>query len=52
MGGGVLVWIDWETCYGISLLGEVHDVYLEELEQADLEVIGNIHDNPELLEVD
>jgi len=51
VGGGVVVWIDREARYGISLLGEVHDVYdvyLEELEQADLEVIGNIHDNPEL----
>ena len=46
------MWIDREARYGISLLGETHDVYLEELEQADLEVIGNIHDNPELLEVD
>ena len=51
VGGGVVVWINRETRYGISLLEEVHDVYLEELEQADLEVIGNIHDNPEPLEV-
>ena len=48
VGGGVVVWIDREARYGISLLGEVHEVYLQELEQADLEVIGNIHDNPEL----
>ena len=52
VGGGVVVWIDRETRYGISLLGEVHDVYLEELEQAELEVIGNIHDNPEHLGVE
>ena len=51
VGGGVVVWIDRETRYGISLLGEVHEVYLEELEQAELEVIGNIHDNLEYLEV-
>jgi hypothetical protein len=51
VGGGVVVWIDRETRYGISLLGEVHEVYLQELEQADLEVIGNVHDNFELLEV-
>ncbi len=50
--GGVVVWINRETRYGISLFGEVYDVYLEELEQEDLEVIGNIHDNPELLEGD
>lgn len=45
VGGGVVVWIDRETRYGISLFGEVYDVYLEELEQEDLEVIGNIYDN-------
>jgi hypothetical protein len=52
VGGGVVVWINREARYGISFLGEAHDVYLEELEQANLEVIGNIHDNPELLEVE
>ena len=52
MGGGVVVWIDREARYGISLLGEVHEVYLQELEQADLEVIGNVHDNFELLGVE
>ena len=50
--GGVVVWIDQETRYGISLLGEVHEVYLQELERVDLEVIGNIHDSPELLGVE
>ena len=47
--GGVVVWIDRETRYGISLLGEVHEVYLQELEQADLEVIGNKWDDSSLL---
>jgi hypothetical protein len=49
VGGGVVVWIDQETRYGISLLGEVHEVYLQELERVDLEVIGNKWDDSSLL---
>jgi hypothetical protein len=49
VGGGVVVWIDREARYGISFLGEAHDVHLEELEQADLEVIGNKWDDSSLL---
>lgn len=48
--GGVIVWIQDEVRFGISFGGEIHEVYFEELVRSDLEVIGNIFDNPELIE--
>lgn len=43
-GGGVVVWIEKECRFGISFMGELHEVTFEELEQCDLEVVGNIHE--------
>ena len=50
LGDGVVVWVAAEARFGISLGGEIHEVYFNELTQNELEVIGNIHDSPELLE--
>ncbi len=44
LGDGVVVWVAAETRFGISLGGEIHEVYFNELTQSELEVIGNIHD--------
>ncbi len=49
--GGVVVWVAAEARYGISLGGEIHEVYCNELAQNDLEVVGNIWDDFGLLEV-
>lgn len=50
VGHGVVVWIPEESRFGVNIGGELHKIYLHELSQDELEVIGNIHDNPELLE--
>jgi len=46
---GLVEWSESESKY-IVLFGSV-EIELCEYKNADLEVIGNIHDNPELLEV-
>lgn len=42
--GGVVVWIEKECRFGISFMGELHEVTFDELEPCDLEIVGNIHD--------
>lgn len=50
LGGGVVVWVAAEARFGISLGGEIHEVYFNELAQNELEVVGNIWDDFGLLE--
>ena len=45
---GVVYWGDWAMSYRIYLLPH-HDDYKLSDYKSDIEVIGNIHDNPELL---
>lgn len=49
-GMGPIVYIPAEARFGISVCGELNEVLFSELEQEQLLVIGNIHDNPDLLE--
>ncbi len=50
IGNGIVCWDDEGARFAISICGEINEVRFEELEQEDLEVIGNIYKNPELLE--
>ena len=50
LGDGVVVWVAAEARFGISLGGEIHEVYFNELAQNELEVVGNIWDDFGLLE--
>ena len=54
--GGIIgcpvVWVEKEARFGFDCAGELNATRFEEWEQDDLEVIGNIYDNPELLEGD
>ncbi len=45
--GGVVVWIGKDCRFGIEIDGELNEITFVELEQKDLEVIGNIHDKEE-----
>ncbi len=49
-GMGVVVWIPDETRFGVEISGELNEVTFGELEQKDLNVIGNIYSNPEYAE--
>lgn len=48
--GGYVVWIDKQARFGIDICGETNECRFEEFEQNDLEVIGNIYENKNLLE--
>ena len=48
--GGYVVWIDKEARFGIDVCGETGECNFDDFMQCDLEVIGNIWDNHELLE--
>ena len=50
MLGGVVVWFNEESRFAIDLAGDLHEVSLQELDRDELIVIGNIYDNPCLLE--
>ena len=51
-GLGYVVYIIQEARFGINCLGELHEIYFSELKQDKIEIIGNIYENPELLEVE
>ena len=48
--GGYVVWVEKEARFGIDVCGETDECKLDDFLQCDLEVIGNIWENPELLE--
>lgn len=48
--GGTVVWVKDEARFGIDILGDTSETKFDEWKSYDLEVIGNIYDNPELLE--
>lgn len=48
--GCPVVWIAKEARFGIDVCGETGEVRLDEYEQDELEVIGNIYKNENLLE--
>jgi uncharacterized phage protein (TIGR01671 family) len=47
-GMGVVVYVPAEARFGIVYDGELDEIIFAELEQHELKVIGNIHDNPEI----
>lgn len=49
-GMGVVEWVETDCRFGMNILGELKEVEFWELSQSDLEVIGNIYENPELVE--
>lgn len=51
VGQGIVCWNRKGAGFAINVNGELNEVKFEELEQKDLEVIGNIYQNPELLEM-
>lgn len=48
--GAVIIWDDYYACFSIGSDWPIYD-YLIDDDEYPLEVIGNIHENPELLEV-
>lgn len=49
---GSVVWIEKEARFGIDVWGDTDEVRLDEYEQDELEVIGNIYENENLLEAE
>lgn len=50
VGIGVVIWIPEEARFGIECVGEIHEITFEELQQSQMEIIGNIYDNPRMVE--
>ncbi len=55
MGGGAGILFDWEIdrsqCYAVTDGGQIEDIW-DDMNVWNIEVIGNIHDTPELLKKD
>ncbi len=49
IGNGIVCWDDEGARFAISICGEINEVRFEELEQEDLEVIGNIYKDPVII---
>ena len=46
---GVVVWIQEEARWGIDVEGDQRDIQFRDLNHDQLDVIGNIYENPDLL---
>lgn len=51
LGMGFVEYMPVDARFAINLLGELNEICFYELEQKDLEIIGNIYENTELPEL-
>jgi hypothetical protein len=49
-GIGFVVWNEERSRWGFDILGHLTEVFFDELGKEELEIIGNIYENRELLE--
>jgi hypothetical protein len=47
---GTVEYLAKEARFAINICGELHEISFCEIEKHDLEIIGNIYENPKLLE--